>query len=377
MRFPLFVTRQSLSPRSAIGVQTMFLMEDFPQAKHIFWSGFEVRSMDSRSAQMESMLFARLAFFKKESSLNKHLSEIGFSWWIQDKPSKAAITWLVRRYKDTVSTVYLAPLDGKDARRMQALVLALGRPFVLHLWDLLDLRQNEFEAMSWLIEHAEHIFCLSEAISEHINRENTSILCFTRKPSIDFAQPPSAGEPLRLVLIGDCGSYRDGLVILNDALKLVQARGHQINLTYIGRQKALDGWGSQIQHPIEVTGFVLSNDDRDRLLAKAHIGILPGPFPPPEDNTRSRFSIPSRILDFLAVGLPVAGPVHSRSATARYMIKMGLDPNSYSPSPELLAERLLALTNPKVWQTQAGLSREGFLKAQAEPNNLKIWLRTT
>jgi glycosyltransferase involved in cell wall biosynthesis len=126
---------------------------------------------------------------------------------------------------------------------------------------------------------------------------------------------------------------------------------------------------------VHVTGFTASNDERDRLLAQCHAGFLPGPLASPAMDSRSRFSIPSRVIDYMATGLPILGTVHPQSATSTYMEAFGLGGCLGVNSPELLAERLLALYDSSTWQWYSDLSLRGFLAAQQEKRALAKWMQ--
>jgi hypothetical protein len=77
----------------------------------------------------------------------------------------------------------------------------------------------------------------------------------------------------------------------------------------------------------------------------------------------------------MATDLPIAGTVHPESATAAYMKTFGLDGSLGTNSPELLAERLLALYDPTTWRFYSDMSRKGFLAAQREKGSLASWMQ--
>jgi glycosyltransferase involved in cell wall biosynthesis len=373
MPVPLFITPHSLSFKTAIGIQTRFLLEDFPMWKHLFWDGAEFKSLDARSARIESALFCRFGILKREpkSLPSRILAAAGLSWWKGNEMKPTTRRWLRTTYKDDVSVVYVAPVSIRDSERMKAILTALEKPFVVHLWDLIDRNQANSESFRWLIENAAHVCCLCEAMVDYIAplRQNAHILRFTRRPSLHVASPLGHG-PLRIALIGFCLPYVDGLLVLNEALRIVKERNHKVSLIYIGNKKRVKGWGIRMDDKVNVTGFTASDDERDRLLAQCHVGFMPGPLASPAIDTRSRFSIPSRVIDYMATGLPIIGTVHPESATSAYMEAFGLGGCLGTNSPELLAERLLALYDSSTWRLYSDLSLKGFLAAQQESRSL-------
>jgi glycosyltransferase involved in cell wall biosynthesis len=259
---------------------------------------------------------------------------------------------------------------------MKAILIALEKPFVVHLWDIIDHNQADSEAFRWLIEKAAHVLCLCEAMVDYIVplRQDVHILRFSRRPSTHVATPPETG-PLRIALIGFCLPYVDGLMILDEALKIVKERNREVNLIYIGNKKRVKVWGVHLKEKVNVTGFAASDDERDRLLAQCHVGFLPGPLASPAINSRSRFSIPSRVLDYMATGLPIVGTVHPESATSTYMETFGLGSCLGTNSTKLLAERLLALYDSSTWQLYSNLSLRGFLAAKQDTRKLVQWMQ--
>ena len=56
---PVFITRFSLSSRTAIGVQTKLLLEPLKDWRHLFWSASEFAEITPHSLRMESLPFSR------------------------------------------------------------------------------------------------------------------------------------------------------------------------------------------------------------------------------------------------------------------------------------------------------------------------------
>jgi hypothetical protein len=375
---PLFITDPSLSSRTATGVQLKLLLEDIPVWRHLFWNGAEFRSLDPRSTRIESALFCRLSFFKRDPMppLGQILARAGFSRWNGNEPKPGLVRWLRKEFRDGVSVVYVSPCSTREAERTKALLIALEKPFVVHLWDMLDANQTDSEAFRWLIEKAEHVFCVSESMVQDIApfQPRASILRFARKPSLHRATAP-AGGPLRIALIGFCSPYQDGLVVLNEALKIVRQKNREVEVVYIGSKKRLKGWSRHLDDQVIATGFMESDEKRDLLLSQCHVGFLPGPLASPVTDTRSRYSIPSRVLDFMATGLAITGTIHPDGATSTYMATLGLEDCLGTNSPELLAERLLSFYDPSNWQFYSDLSVKGFAAAQRQNRAFKDWLQ--
>jgi hypothetical protein len=376
MPVPLFVTAQSLSPRTPNGVQTRNFLESFPEWKHLFWDAADFKNHDSRSTRIESLLFSRYSIFKRDPAPGVARALAGFSRWQKNTPKPALRRWLHTAVKNDVSAVFVSICSINDAERMQAILMELERPFVVHLWDLLDGDHMRSPSFRWLIESAAHVFCLTQEMVDHLSptRPDATILRFTRPPSKYVATEPSGG-PLRIGLIGNCRPYLDGLSVLNEALRILKLRNQPFSVVYVGSKKRLKEWGERLEGEVEVSGFVESGDERDLLLSRCHVGFLPGPLAPPATNALSKFSIPSRVLDFMATGLPITGTVHPQSATATYLETHGLGSSLGANTAELLAERLIELSDSSAWRGYAERSLQGFESAQRESRTLEFWLQ--
>jgi glycosyltransferase involved in cell wall biosynthesis len=356
----LFVTRFGLSDRTAIGVQTRYLVDRFQNHLHLYWNEGLFDSNFPHSRRIEERFHSRLPFLKTENVVSRFFRKSGLSLWKGDMPS-AALDKLLVELRSQLSSAYLAPIDGKDALRMKAIITTLQLPFVVHLWDFLD-NGATHEETRWLIANANHVFCLNRSILRvvHNIQPNSSILTFTRQPAKITASLKS-GDELVVAIMGDIGSYREGVRCLVRAIELLRRGGLNGRVLYIGRQKALRQFGFDGHKFVTSTGFLTSAEDRDRILSECSVGFMPGPAFAPEVDARSAYSIPSRVLDFMAVGLPFVGTVHPRSATFEFCrdlgIAGGLLPSLDSDS---LAQTLLRFSKEREWSLQRQLNLAGF-----------------
>lgn len=392
--FPLFITDVSLSSRTPFGVQTKLMLEHFPEGRHLFWDHHELRITGPHSARVESALFSWFTLLKLNLASKRmwshttppagpagppaptlSLPKMKISWW-QGNVLKPRFEARIRnRYGSKVSAVYTAPISVYACERMKSLLGAIGRPFVVHLWDITDREQHNSAAFLWLLQNAAHVFCLAEPMMDYIRpfRSDATILRFTRKPSAYRAMPTENGV-LRIALLGNQKNYWDGLSVLSNAILRLGRLNIPVEVVHVGAKKKIRGGLPYLSTDVHMTGFLRSDKARDRALAKCHVGFLPGPLPPPGESNYSRFSIPSRILDFLAVGLPVLATVHSDSATAIYMRKIGIEQGIVGGSAEQLAEKLIALRNSHCWCADSGVSHNGFINSQKDQGELKEWL---
>jgi hypothetical protein len=368
-------------------------MDGLPGSQHLFWDPHDIRLVDHRSRRAESRLFSWGTRLRQEikarpswdngqqqphlkiaRSVAARIPRTGLSWWSHNRLKPAFGKKIQKMYGDSVSAIYLAPMSGQDSERMRSLLLYLNKPFVVHLWDIMDTDQIDAPGFQWLLANAVHVFCLSRPMIEYIRpfQTSASILPFTRNPSLHLAKVRERG-PLRIALIGVCYRYRDGLSLLEEAISMVQKQGMEIEVVYIGPRKNIEGWSFSGSKNFRVTGFMATDEDRDRALSECHVGFLPGPLAPPAENTYSRFSIPSRILDFMATALPQVATVHAQSATAAYMRDMQME-GAIAVTAAELAQKLDMLARPDLWIAQSEASLSAFHVSQQEQRSLAYWL---
>ena len=316
----LFVTQYALSDSTAIGVQTKLFTEQFENWAHVYWEPDRSHAAPAQSLCLENALPLLWPSTSGRGFFRRSLKAAGLNWWSNDR-LRARHGRTLRAFAADADACYVAPLDAAGAARCRNIVEIVGRPFLIHLWDILDgdLRNGSAD-LQWLVRNATHALCVSKPLLEEARSFNarTGCLEFQRRPARDRAVAPDAATPFRIALIGHLNSYRGGLELLLDALRQLDAEGTTTEILYIGREVGLEFLPQDIRRRITCSGF-LSDEDRDLALASCHAGFLPGPLESPQSDGRSRYSIPSRVLDFCAAGLPVIATVHPELATAFFL----------------------------------------------------------
>jgi glycosyltransferase involved in cell wall biosynthesis len=199
-------------------------------------------------------------------------------------------------------------------------------------------------------------------------RCDAELLCFSRDASSATATPREQG-PLKVVLHGNISSYAEGLDDLDEAIALLERKGVKVEVSYLGPPKILRQSNTTLKKRVKVRGFLPTQGELDSALSRAHVAFLPGPKLDPKFDLRSRYSIPSRILDYMAVNLPIVGTVHKASATGGFVRELGLDPAATCSGPEEVADWLVRLARPDIWVEQSARSRHAFelLQRQESP----------
>jgi hypothetical protein len=365
----LFVTPYALSGRTAIGVQTKFLLKQFTNWVHLSWEPEKGTPQLPNSHRAEIGLLPLWPFTTGRGFLWQLINRSGLSWWRNDRLCQRYQKWLLTVAQDT-QACYLAPLDASGATRCRHIVELINRPFVVHLWDILD--GSPSADLRWLLERAEHVFCVSKPLFNDAAAFNSSVdyLRFQRSGSRFLAKPPGPTETFRIALIGHLNSYQDGLALLMGALQQLKQEGTRTEVIYIGPKQGLHLLPRHLREMVASVGF-LSDERRDAVLSSCHAGFLPGPLKPQTDG-RSKYSIPSRLLDFFAVALPVIAAVHPGSATANFLAPIAGKATFLLQRTEEICRVIQALRERSCWQEASARSLAFGGEFEASANDQKL-----
>lgn len=311
----LFITSMPASRSNALGIQTMHLAEPFaPEWTHCYWYNHRMGESEvPNSHRLNTPIPYQWPFVTGRGFITRTAARLGLGWWRGDQliESKKA---RLRRILGDIRFAYAAPIKNSDATKCREILETVGCPFVVHVWDFLDEGLNA--DYSWLFSHAEHVFCVSATMIEEICATascETSLLPFTRSRS-QYQAKHLGADTLRIGLIGTLFTYPDGLELLSRAIGGLRGHFANICVKYVGPRGQLEFIPDGLKGLTEYAGFP-DDDGRDKALAECNVAYLPGPNLPPEEDARSRHSVPSRSADFTAIGLPMIAAVHPRSAT--------------------------------------------------------------
>lgn len=190
--------------------------------------------------------------------------------------------------------------------RIRDLLKAAGNPpYVLHVMDLLDAEMSETATPCFyeLMRRADHVFCMSEpieAVVKAVGARSSSILrCVS---DFSAAADRKLGEPLCLAMVGTIWNWgytrNTSLEFLEQAWHKIRERFPSVQLHYAGR--SADRLPSGVRQDLHSHGL-LSPRECEALLRTCHAALLPVSHPP---SSVARFSLPSRLADYLACGLP-------------------------------------------------------------------------
>ena len=263
------------------------------------------------------------------------------------------VFWHALRHRyDLVWTASLPPvLNGAAGRIIGWLT---GARFLYHVQDVYpeaavtagQLREGRLERRlkrldAWTCRKADIVVTLSsdmrdtiagraKASNPRIELINNFVLSDLEPPAME---EPSAGAPFTAIFTGNIGRFQ-GLDQLVGAMR--EMRDEAVGLELIGSGVAVDGLKAQVsEHELGNVTFTprMSAQEAFERTCRADIGIIsliPGMY---------RVSYPSKLMTYLAAGLPVLAIVEKRSAVAKYVREneAGL---ATDPDPESIARAL-------------------------------------
>jgi colanic acid biosynthesis glycosyl transferase WcaI len=208
----------------------------------------------------------------------------------------------------------------------------------------------------WAYREADRIVVLSEAFTENLTRkgvpEEKIQLIYDPASRVPQPAPAKPAGPPRLLSMGNIG-YSQGLAALVGAFERDAALTERdVKLVITGNGVAADDVRAQIRSgKTEMLGLV----DDDRLEAELQAATLAFVS---QQYEGAEFNIPSKIMNFMAYGLPIVAAVNPASEVARIVERAGAGWVVNSGEPERFPSRLAAiLGDPDDIQRRAAASR--------------------
>jgi hypothetical protein len=244
-------------------------------------------------------------FYRGRGVYMRWRSRLGLDWWSRDQLNLAKLNRKLHTFRSRPRRAWVICMHEWDASRAYALWKGVSKPpFVLHVMDIFHDRLSEEETPNFrrLIQEARHVLCISANIAAEMRNneaKSVSLLPPCSNFSTEGRQP--LGVQLRMVITGTVGGYADNaaLKLLTDSWPAIKDQFPSVELHYSGL--------SAKQLPDKLRGEVqdhglLSHTAYEDLLRRCHLAYLPVSHP---STTVGRFSLPSRLTDYLACGLPI------------------------------------------------------------------------
>ena len=205
--------------------------------------------------------------------------------------------------------------------------------------------------------NADRIVVLSEAFTENLTRkgvpESKIQLIYDPATRVPHDEPSfeSHAQPPRLLSMGNIG-YSQGLAPLVAAFERSDAMAETpVRFVITGNGMAADETRSEIRSDrIEMPGVV--DDERlEQELQGATIAFVS------QQHEGTEFNIPSKIMNFMAYGLPVLAAVNPGGEVARIVERAGAGWVVDSSQPDVFPRKLARRSSVRRWRYRCVLGR--------------------
>lgn len=278
---------------------------------------------------------------------------LGLRWWNGRSLSRGAASRIRKIGARKFDAAYVVVSNEEESAVAGKILAILDLPYVVNWMDFRPaelISADNHPSVLGLCRQAETVFALTSNLAEAIRTISGSsprLLKIGRKVPDKIATPPVAGKALRCVMIGQT-NYLSIRNIWRQVVSLLERKGIEVELFYIGTKETANVLSTQVR-----TNYLgsLSDAARDSQLGTMHVGLVPGPDGDPRTDVLARYSLPSRIADFLFHGLPTAGSLHPDSATSVELADAAGESCFFSLSAEALADRLVFWAkHPEGWR---------------------------
>jgi hypothetical protein len=324
---------RAVCARHGTGVQLGHLIESNVVAIKAINYLFPERGVGDVAEVLESRVVKHWPFkVFGRSSLYRYDSFIPFPYWHQDQLTSRGRTALLKLINEDAFDVPAISIvhDERCAKRMNSIHKEIGIKWDLILYDWMHLdtpSREAFPELTKCVNSANRIFAISPALQ----RLATIVLDSGKSTQINrigFYRPISEqlayrhdwqfADEVKILVLADAkeGPFVELLRVLNEIVReRVERRFH---IHFVGNPKHLDKLPEA--HVIDRVRIsfhgVVKSEHRDKIASSCHLAFLAGPADDPNKCPLSKYSLPSKIGDFAATGLPVIARVGRRSAAA-------------------------------------------------------------
>jgi len=282
---------------------------------------------------------------------------LGINWWNGDRIQPQKLRGLISRHRLSCDVAYVLVGSEQQAARAGSILGVLDCPYVLHVMDIYHgdgLSREATPAFARLAENAASLIAISEPIAAELKKFRpgaVEIMPIVHRAT-EVRATHAANGTVRVLLMGK--PYARGTELLAAAWDGISQRIPGIELAYVGQQA--HGLPPGLQRIVRDLGYVSEAGELERLLSGCHLAFLPGPSEP---DHFTRFSIPSRISDYLMAGLPIVATVGAGSATERFLGPLIPASVAAVSSPEQIVAAMEHFAgNPEHWLAASAAARK-------------------
>jgi hypothetical protein len=308
------ITEYAMSKTHGTGSQVLQMFGSYPDSFTHFY--FHTICFGLSECRNSHVLQQTIWLRHGQRTFAKMLRMFGSYWWTGDEVNPWRFRHLLKGVSRPFDVAYVIVSSEQNARKALSLLGHLQCPYVVHVMDIFhdELDPETMPGFAKLLEHGESVLVLNAAIQREIRKftvPSPEIIPVGRKRFVNSSGPTFAASRFRILVTGR--PYTEGVELLVKAWPEIIARVPTAEVAYVGAH--FSTMSIAAQGIMSNLGYV-SDSEFDEIVAGAQVGFLSGPL---RADCFGKFSIPSRVTDFLMVGLPVVACVESGSPSADFL----------------------------------------------------------
>src|SRR5947208_6037064 len=302
---PFYLLYQTgLAPTNGTSVQLIRLLEGIEHsAIHLLW---DIREAGAASVRQSLVLDDAFQEAQRGETQGASTKQTASAWWNGNKLNDQRLREQLRRFPAQPTRAWVFCGNERDATRASAVLSALDDPpFLLHLMDIFHnaISQRDTPRLLSLIEAASQVVCTSAVAAQEVRRHRSTETHVLPCCSNFAANGRCSWDTrFRIALTGalwDKSMWNNSpaLDLLAAAWPEIRRQIQDVELHYAGA--FAEYLPSSLMPQVHNHGF-LEPARCEQLLRNCHLAYLPVSL-----NTRfGPYSVPSRLADYLACGLP-------------------------------------------------------------------------
>lgn len=320
----LLFSQRSVSFVHGTGAQIHYLLSEYPSIRPLNY-GYRDPGYSDQAVHIESFWHRIWPFRSRGRGLLDRMSgHLPCAVWRDHQLTRYG----VRQVKNILSEssdvghciVFIH--DENCATRFNSIRSLLKLPYVVVLYDLMHLEKaipDNLPAVSDCVSNALATYAISQPLryaAKDLGAMDVRPIGFYR-PKGDFVcsaiNSSSTRSVLRILVMAD--AKRETFLELISAVRCVSKKeiDQKIEIHFVGNYRDFPSLCADSGVDIRFYGFV-DAELRDRIASSCDIAYLAGSTESPDQCPLAKYSIPSKIGDFAALGLPFIGRVSVGSA---------------------------------------------------------------
>jgi hypothetical protein len=320
----LLFSQRSINFVHGTGAQLTYLLREYPRIRPLNY-GYRDPGFSDAAVHIESFWHHIWPFQSRGRGFVTRVGDrLPFAIWQGHRLTKrgqSIVKRLTVTHADATHSVVLVH-DENCATRFNSMQSQINLPYVVILYDMMHLGQpspDDLPELGICLSNALATYALSRPLKQvatDLGAKDVRPIGFYRPRRSTFTKLQNelaASDALRILVMAD--AKKDTFLELISAVKSVSKKqiDQKIEIHFVGNHRNYPSLCYDSGVDIRFYGFV-DAELRDSIASSCDIAYLAGSTESPDQCPLAKYSIPSKIGDFAALGLPFIGRVSVGSA---------------------------------------------------------------